>query len=519
MRLLIHKQVQLFALALSVIVGCICGLFPPGASSALAVEDIATNQAANISNASGQLLELSVEEAVLMALQRNRDLKVRRFEPEIAATFEDIERGRFDVELFAEAEYFEEEASETSRSTGEQFSVLAAETSQELGVRALLPTGTSLEALVNHQRNTSNRAPEQQEARLELSATQSLLRGFGPTVNLAGVRQAELGTLASQYELRGYTEALLAETEVAYWQYVLAEEEIEIFEKSLAVARQQKEEVELRIEVGILPQIEAAAVKAEESLRVQALIDAQSLLEERRLRMLRLLNPTADVNFDSRLVATSDPRIQATPITDVNDRLRLAERSRPDLNEARLQMQQNRLETAVTRNGVLPRLELFITLGKTGFADSFSNSFRELDGETYDLSTGVRLSHFLGQRESLARRSASQSRYQQSVEAVDNLRQLIHLDVQLAVNEVERARKQIEASRATRVLQEQTVHAEKERFDVGTATALDVALAQRDLLHSRIAEIESIIHYRIALVELYLAEGSLLERRGIQVRS
>jgi outer membrane protein len=33
--------------------------------------------------------------------------------------------------------------------------------------------------------------------------------------------------------------------------------------------------------------------------------------------------------------------------------------------------EQQRLETVVTRNGLLPRLDFFITLGKTGYADSF----------------------------------------------------------------------------------------------------------------------------------------------------
>jgi outer membrane protein TolC len=119
-----------------------------------------------------------------------------------------------------------------------------------------------------------------------LSVTQALLRGFGPAVNLVSVRQAELDTVASLYELRGFSEALLADTEIAYWNYVLAGLEIEIFERSLAVARQQRDEVELRIEVGILPEVEAAAARAEVSSQEQALINARSLLEENRLRLL-----------------------------------------------------------------------------------------------------------------------------------------------------------------------------------------------------------------------------------------
>jgi outer membrane protein TolC len=99
--------------------------------------------------------------------------------------------------------------------------------------------------------------------------------------------------------------------------------------------------------------------------------------------------------------------------------------------------------------------------------------------------------------------------------AIENLENMVQLDVRLAANEIERTHQQIEASRVTREMEEQTLTAEQERFSVGDTTSLLVAQAQRDLLVSRLAEIEAIVEYRIALVNLFLAEGSLLERRGI----
>jgi len=42
-----------------------------------------------------------------------------------------------------------------------------------------------------------------------------------------------------------------------------------------------------------------------------------------------------------------------------------------------------------------------------------------------------------------------------------------------------------------------------------------VAQAQRDLLISRIAEVEALAGYINALINLYSQDGSLLERRGI----
>jgi len=248
-----------------------------------------------------------------------------------------------------------------------------------------------------------------------------------------------------------------------------------------------------------------------------ALIEAQSNFLERRPRLLRLLNTGPFGRLERPVVTTSKANIEAEPLSDLDDRIRLAWQSRPDLKEADLLLQQNRLETVVTRNGLLPRLDFFIALGQTGYADTFSDSFRELDSNTYDFTVGVRLSQFLGNRTAQGRDLAARASTRQAAEAFANLRQVVELDVRMAANEVERTRRQITASKITRLYEEETVKAEQERFDVGSSTALLVAQAQRDLLASRIAEVRSVVNYRIALVKLYLAEGSLLQRRGIEI--
>ena len=158
-----------------------------------------------------QPLALSIEDIIVLTLNHNAALQVKQVTPVIAGTFEQIERGVFDPEVFAEFQYEEETASETSRATGEQFDVEASDTNAGAGLRQALPTGTALELSVEHERNTSNRAPDQDKARVGLSVTQSLLKGFGPAVNLLDIRQAELDTLASIYELRGFVEALVAQ--------------------------------------------------------------------------------------------------------------------------------------------------------------------------------------------------------------------------------------------------------------------------------------------------------------------
>ncbi len=469
------------------------------------------------SPATDGVVELSLEQAVLLALRHNRDLHVRQFGPVVAGAFARIERGDYDPELFAEFEVNEATAREAARATGEQFDVEAEGHLATAGVRRRLPTGGAVEVAVEQERTASDRAPEQQEAAVRLSFTQSLLRGFGPTVNLAAIRQADLGVAASAYELRAFVETLLAETEIAYWRYVLAREEIAIFERSLEIAKRQRDEVEQRIEVGLLARTEAAAARAEVARREQALIDARGELRTRRLLLLRWTNPDPSGRLDLDVRASTGPGIEPVPVGDVDERLELARRRRSDLNEARLRFEQDRLEVVVTRNGLLPRLDFFTELRKTGFGGTFADSFDALGGDTYEVAAGFRLVHPLGNRASEGRDLAARATARQAAAALENLSQAVMLDVQLALGELDRARQQIDAGAVTRDLQERTWQAERERHEVGASTALLVAQALRDLLASQIAEIEAIVNYRIAIVNLYRAEGALLERRGIRL--
>jgi outer membrane protein TolC len=140
-----------------------------------------------------------------------------------------------------------------------------------------------------------------------------------------------------------------------------------------------------------------------------------------------------------------------------------------------------------------------------------------LDGSNYDAVAGLKLSHYLDNLSAEGRHTVALASARQAGAALDNLEQQVELDVRLALNQVERARRQIFATRLTRELQEKAVFAEMERFDVGKSTSLLVAQAQRDLLASQINEVQAIVYYRISLVRLYLAEGSLLQRRGVSV--
>jgi outer membrane protein TolC len=348
-----------------------------------------------------------------------------------------------------------------------------------------------------------------------MTVTQALLRGFGTDVNLARLQQARLDTRMSEYELRGFTEFLVAEVERTYWDYALARRQIEIVEESLKVARQQLNETKELITVGRLARAELAAVQAEVAAQEQALIEARANEESIRLQLLRLLNPVGPDLWQREVELIHQPTLPEIKLEDVELHVDVSRRMRPILNEARLEILRDDLELVRTRNGLLPLMDLFITLGKSGYANSFGESVSNISKDNYDALGGVSFQYPIFNRNARAQNRRALLTREQSQKALENLSQLVEVDVRTAYIEVKRTKQQIAASSVTRMFDEEKLRTETEKLRVGKSTSFLVAQAQRDLLVSRIAEVRALANYLKALIDLYRQDGSLLERHGI----
>ncbi|MBN2341673.1 MAG: TolC family protein [Deltaproteobacteria bacterium] len=463
-----------------------------------------------------QLRRLTVEHAVFLGLQNNPELLVMSQNPIIAGAFEQLEHGQYDPELFAELQHSRQNTSEVSRSTGQQFDVEVKQTEGEAGIRQRTPVGTEVTAKLSSARNDSSRTTVQYSSRLGLSVTQQLLRGFGMKSNLAGIHQAELETLASRHELTGFVETLVAEIETTYWKLVAAAEEIAVFEKSLDVAVAKLTDARERVAVGALPKNDIAQAEAEVARRKQGLIDAQSEREAVRIKLVQLISPRAMKQQETVSAIASIPVPEPIDV-QLADSIALATQIRPELQEAEARLKKGTLEVSVTRNGVLPKLELFIDLGKTGYADSFGGSFSSIGNNTYDVTAGLRFSRHLGNRAAKAKQKIAVLERTSAEQSIENLRVTVEYDVRVAYAELNRAYQQTQVTAESRTFSAQSVASQQAKFDAGTAPALAVIQAERDLLESEIAEVKARVSYQIAKIQFFLAEGTLLQRRGIQI--
>ncbi len=453
-------------------------------------------------------LELTVEEAILMAFENNSAFKIELLKPELRESSEQLERSAFDVGLSSSVSTSRDKDDSGSKSTRSDLS---------FGISKLLLSGGDISLGLSSNRNGGTASDNSYSARVSLTLSQPIFKGAGYSVNLAGLRKAQLSAKSSIYELQGYAETLISQVESAYWDYALAVRQLAIYEESLNLAQRQFDETRTMVDVGKLAEMELITSEAEVALRNEALINARSNIEKTRIKLMRLLNPPNADFIKQDIVIKDEFVIPEFETGEMDSHINIALLNRPDLNQAELQLQRNELDVLTTKNGLLPNMNFFVTLGMTGYADSFNQSIGDIGNSGNEIQVGIQYTQDIGNRNSRERHRQSLISEEQSREAMNNLEQLAKMDVSVAWIELNRTTEQIVATAASRKLQEAKLRAETEKYRVGKSTSLLVAQAQRDLLASRISEIQAVANCRKAVVDLLRNEGVLLTRYGFSL--
>ena len=499
--------------------------------------------------------DLSLDHALRTAFERNRSLAVRQYSPDITRQAIAEAQASFDPNITATVEYHEQARPGTSSSavatqvgtTGDEslddaiaaISGLAettrtirelvsgaettVTTSDGLGASVTMSqtasTGTTFTLTGDYLRSGGDDLDSEYTGTWDLRVTQSLLRGFGPDVNLVSVRQARNDAAISEQAFRDYALTLAESVELAYWELALAQETLRIREFSQALAAEQLKLNEALIAVGKLSGSDRVSAEAELAAQEAALVNAKADLQERAIELWQWMNPESQTPSEIRMSPVPLPDIPEIPFA-VEGSLALGMQFRPDLAQAHLDVENGTLSVVATKNGLLPRLDAFVSYG-TYSSGSTSGAWNDgLSDSTYDqFSAGLTFSMALGNRAEKARYRRALFQADQARAAVHNLEQQVETDIRKAVVELERQQAQITASQQELAMREKELEVETEQFRLGRSTNLDVMQVRRDLVQAKVSEATARVRYLQGVATLYATEGTLLTRRGITVES
>ena len=499
--------------------------------------------------AAARRFDLTLDDAVQRALERNLDIAVQRINPLV----QDMQVATADAAFlpFASSNVDLNRRTSPNRSLfdggGLRGSNIVSEQGlYDLGVNQRMKWGggqynvawgsTRFETT-----NIFNTFNPSFGANMTLNYTQPLLRGFRTDPQRTELVVQRINRDISDVDLEATIVNTLASVRSAYWELVYARAAVDVRQQALELAEQLVRDNRARVEIGTLAPIDVVQAQSEAALRRQQLAQAVQTLRTNELALKQLIvGGTSDELWNAEIVPTDEPQIDAPPI-DVEAAIRGALDRRTDISRVRQQLDINDATLDNLRNSTLPALDLIGSYQLTGQGGPrlvpAGSSFEAIFGGTGGVIPGgygdaidnivdadypfwsvqLQMTYPLGQSADKAAYERARLQRQQNEAQLRRTELQIAAEVTNAAIQIDAIQERIQAAIAARELAEEQLRAEESKFEVGLSTNFLVLQMQRELAFAQDAELRAIFDYQRALIEFDRTQRTSLGNAGITV--
>ena len=477
-------------------------------------------------------VSLTLEEAIRLALEHNLDLQVARYTPLIAEYDWRAEYGAYDPTFTATARRNNNlrEAGGLNLNTGNTTPGTRSQTySGELGLAGQLPTGASYD--LNHisQRNkvTTPRGIGTNsfgdpvffkstdvtwESQAAASLTQPLLRDFWIDNTRRRIKIGQRALTRSQLDLERQIELVVNAVEQAYYDLIALHELVRVSEADVAVKNQFFGEQRRRVEVGTLASLEEKLAQSEVARAEILLLYARNNAASGEAILKGLVRDNFLSQLNTRLALTD--RLLPVPATfELQDAVKYALETRPDLQSLRVQLEQSQVQLKYDQNQMFPRLDVFGTLGYNGLDRNLGGSLRDIRDRSFEQTgVGASLSFRLWNQAERNNVKATKAELAQNVVIVKQLEETIIRDVETQGRLLDTYWRAIPLTREQTIYAQAALEAEQKKLGAGKSTSFNVLQLASALTAAQANEITTLRDYNKALSELSFRKGSTLER-------
>jgi outer membrane protein len=463
-------------------------------------------------------VQLSVDQAVEIALQRNLDIVISRYirvENRLAIL---QALGAYDLNATITAI-----ADNTKQNAPTAFdaSQLQDETLQT-GFSQLTPLGGTLSVAWNNVRSQSNSVeatfPSAYSSGLSFTYAQPLLQNYGRYATERTILVAQNNSNISRQNFRLEVTTIIQQVVNAYWALVNAREQLGVAQESLQLAKDLHSRNQVEVQVGTKAPLELTQSEAAIATREGAIIQAASAVGDAEDVLRRLLNLPAGNLWATPIVPTSNPVTDEKLNVDLPAALRDAVARRPELRSQELQLAQAKRDADYFHRQLKPQLNLNINYGYNGLATTFGNAFDQITGLAFrGWTVSLAFIYPIQNRAARATSATANIEVDRFQTLYDQERTVIEGEVRTAARAVDTAAKSIDAAIKAREFQEKNLDAEKKRYENGMSTSFQITQIQDQLTQARSAEVTATVNYRTALIEYYRSIGLLLDQQGVTV--
>ena len=478
----------------------------------------------------GVRVELTLDDAVKRALDRNLDIAVERLNPQgfdfAIASLQANYRPTLTSNVGVRNQSAFERTTTAGSSSANGLTTTETLTSNYGLSQAVKWGGGSFAFAWNNNRIeqsllTATRNPTL-NSNFTLAYVQPLLRNFRIDGTRAQLKITQINQEQSETALRATVVRTVANVRNAYWDFVFAIQAAEVADRSLQLATKLVEDNQARVEVGTLAPLDVVQAQAEQATRRQAVATTQAAVRTAELALKRLIVNGTDDPYWVASIEPVDRPTYSTESLDVSGAVRRALSTRTDIETSRKQVQANNISLRNLSDQKLPAVDLTASYGAAGIGGTqfvrapgvFTGPATQViqSGYSNALSTlwqqaaptwnfAVSLNYPLGTSTADANLARARVQQQQTIAQQRSLELQIATEVTNAALLVESNRERLQAAQAARDLAEKRLDAEQSRFEVGLSTNFFVVQAQRDLRDSQNSELRALLDYRRAQVE------------------
>ena len=338
--------------------------------------------------------------------------------------------------------------------------------------------------------------------------SQSLLRGFGPTVGRRPLERADY-QVANAERQHALTEQQLA-VEVAGVYYRL------IAQRELAVAARTALENSERLLAASEAKLRANLVSQLDVFRARQLVaeasgqlfDVEGAIEDMKDQLRFLMARDADHDFRVASEITASP----DPVT-IQTAVELALGNRIELRDAEAAVEDAERDVRFARHQLLPQLDVSLALTRRETADGLRDAFGLTGFEPvpfFSVSTPLDRT-----REQTGLQTAVIER-DRRVRARDTLRRRIAQEARRAVRLQQRLANRLASTEVSVEFAEREVELATLRFQRGLSNNLDVVNAQANMLSATSRRLAVLADLAVARLDLRATLGTLDVRRDVR---
>lgn len=469
-------------------------------------------------------MNLTLEQAIQRALDRNIDLKVARFNPQLTDYSIRQTRAAY-MPTFNNTTRYNDATTLTTSSLDVVPSVSNRTASTNTSVSQTLNfNGLSYNVGFNTNRlsstNPTATRPLQYSSTMSFSLTQPLLRNFKTDNTRTTLLTQQITREINDIALKTSIANTIASVRNAYWDLRSAIENIEIQRRALALATTLVEQNRTKVEIGTMAQIDVITAESQQANAELNLVNAESAWRTAEMAFKKLIaGGTEDDIFNATVNPTDMPSV-AQQNVDIAGAVKTALTLRTDLITTKKNLESSELSIELLKNQVLPDLNVtagysvagsggdlykassnvigapMVLVSEAGYFNSISGAFKQ---PTWNIQASF--VYPFGQVAARANLARTQLQLEQSRTQIKSTELTVATDVTNAGLSVQNAFKSLSASQKARELAERQAEAEQTKFDVGMSTNFTVVQQQQALTSARLAELRAILTYVKALIE------------------